>query len=214
VGKGRYVLVLSADHGVCPLPEVARTRGHPEAVRLDPKVIEAAAEEHLATTFGAEGKTRYIEKVSAPWFFLNRRLLVERNIPPDDAAASLADWFRKQPGFSGAYTSAQLSKPIPEEDQIGKRMQKSYFAERCGDVGVVTAPYALYSTYATGTSHGTPHDYDRHVPLAVFGAGVQAGERADPVTPQAAAAILTAGLGLAAPAKAEATVPAGLFAEK
>ena len=27
VGKGKYVVVLCADHGVCPLPEVAKKRG-------------------------------------------------------------------------------------------------------------------------------------------------------------------------------------------
>ena len=28
VGKGRYVLALTADHGICPLPEVTRQQGH------------------------------------------------------------------------------------------------------------------------------------------------------------------------------------------
>src|SRR5262249_224915 len=27
VGKGQYVLVMSADHGVCPMPEVAKEQG-------------------------------------------------------------------------------------------------------------------------------------------------------------------------------------------
>ena len=36
VGRGRYVLALTADHGVCPLPEVSRSQGK-NALRVDPK---------------------------------------------------------------------------------------------------------------------------------------------------------------------------------
>jgi hypothetical protein len=49
------------------------------------------------------------------------------------------------------------------------------------------------------------------VPLLVFGPGIRPGVRHDRVTPQAAAAILAHGLGIAPPARAEAPVPAGLF---
>src|SRR3954453_23307023 len=49
VGKGRYVVTLTADHGVCPLPEVARTQGK-DAGRAPGG--EAKAEEFLDKTYG------------------------------------------------------------------------------------------------------------------------------------------------------------------
>jgi hypothetical protein len=63
----------------------------------------------------------------------------------------------------------------------------------------------------TGTTHGTPHPYDTHVPLLVYGPGVRAGVRQEAMTPQAVAAILAHGLGVSAPARAEAPLPEGLF---
>ncbi len=76
---------------------------------------------------------------------------------------------------------------------------------------IVEKPYYLMTTRLTGTNHGTPHPYDTHVPLLVYGAGVRPGVRREAITPQAAAVILANALGIKPPAKATAAVPAGLF---
>jgi len=34
-------------------------------------------------------------------------------------------------------------------------------------------------TVATGTTHGSPHDYDQHVPLIFMGAGIKSGSYRD-----------------------------------
>jgi len=53
VGRDRYVLVLTADHGVCPLPEVSRKQGR-EAGRLSTFVVAGKAEAFLRETYGAK----------------------------------------------------------------------------------------------------------------------------------------------------------------
>ena len=84
--------------------------------------------------------------------------------------------------------------------------------ERSGDVGFVLKPYyVLHTKDATGTNHGTPHPYDTHVPLVVYGPGVKAGVYEDLITPQATASILTQTLGIPAPAGAKTAAPAGLL---
>jgi len=90
-------------------------------------------------------------------------------------------------------------------------VKKSFYPDRSGDVLLVAKPYHVIWGLKTGTSHGTPHPYDTHVPLIVFGPGVKPGQRGDAVTPQAMAASLARALGVAAPAKSEALVPPGLF---
>src|SRR5260370_955415 len=42
VGKGNYLLVLSADHGICPIPEAARAQGK-KAGRVSPQLFTAQA---------------------------------------------------------------------------------------------------------------------------------------------------------------------------
>src|SRR5262249_39278231 len=77
IGKGRYVLALTADHGVCPLPEVSRKQGK-EAGRLSTFVLAGKAESFLQETFGAkEENARWIEAMYYPWFYLNQAQLAK-----------------------------------------------------------------------------------------------------------------------------------------
>jgi hypothetical protein len=102
-------------------------------------------------------------------------------------------------------------------DPLGERVRQSFDPERSGDVAVVQRPYYLTSPAVSGkqdayrTTHGTPHPYDTHVPLLVYGPGVEAGVRDDRVTPLSVAAILARGLGVPPPEGAEEPVPKGLF---
>ena len=215
VGRGKYALVMTADHGVCPLPEVAQQGGHP-AGRLAPLGLFGAADRHLLEKFGANAdeKSRWIEAVTEGGIYLNDRVCTARGISPNAVAKELADWLATQPGILVGYTRTQLLGPIPESDSIGRRVQKSFHPERSGDVLFVPKPYYFISGPKTGTTHGTPHQYDTHVPLVAFGPGIGGGQRDSAVTPQAAAAILAHALGVPAPAKAEAPLPEGLFSRR
>ncbi|HKB36950.1 MAG TPA: hypothetical protein VKD72_10880, partial [Gemmataceae bacterium] len=84
-----------------------------------------------------------------------------------------------------------------------------------GDVLPVLKPYYLLSSpLETGTTHGTPHAYDTHVPLLVYGPGVRTGVRKDLVTPQAVVPILAHSLGIKPPATTDAPLPQDLFADR
>ncbi len=212
VGKGNYVLALTADHGVCALPEVSRLNGR-EAQRIVPLNMLTEAESHLRDVFGkpTEPKTRWIEFANDAGIYLNRRLIAAAKLELDDVAKELAKWLAARPQIHAAYTQRELATPA--EDEIGKRVRKSFQADRNGDVLVVPKLYHMLTSVKTGTTHGTPHPYDTHVPLIAFGPGIKGGKRTDAVTPQAIAAILARAIGMAPPTKAEAPVPSGLFVE-
>jgi predicted AlkP superfamily pyrophosphatase or phosphodiesterase len=210
VGKGRYVLVLTADHGVCPLPETARARGY-DAGRLAPAFLKTQANEFLISRFGGDLKTRYITDAVHPWVYLNRELLKARGLNVAVVGDIFAEWLRKQPGIQAAYTHAQLLQGVPADDETGRLMQRCFDPERCGDVGVVMKPHWILWTTLSGTTHGSPHPYDTHVPLMLYGPGIQAGVRTDLVRPEAAATILARALGIPPPARATEPVPDGLF---
>lgn len=211
VGKGRYILALTADHGVCPLPEATRRRGD-EALRIDTTVLVKRAGAFLSDKFAVpEEENRWIEAAAIPWLYLNRALLARHHLKQPDVEAALAEWLGKQPGILRAYTRSELIAGIPAEDAIGQRVRQSFFPERSGDLRIVEKPKCLLTTRLTGTNHGTPHAYDTHVPLLVYGTGVRPGVRRDAVLPQAAAVILAHGLGIKPPAKAETKLPTGLF---
>jgi predicted AlkP superfamily pyrophosphatase or phosphodiesterase len=212
VGAGKYTLALTADHGVCPLPEVSAARGL-DAKRVSLKKILTAAELHLAKKFAttpADSKSRWIISAISPWIYLNDGLADAKGIKLESVAEELARFLATQEGIHRAFTRSQLDGEIAKEDVIATLMKKSYHPERSGDVGIVIAPYYLGDGTLTGTSHGTPHAYDTHVPLLYFGQGIKAAVRQDRATPQTIASVLAQVAGLPAPKLACYPVPEGL----
>jgi hypothetical protein len=211
IGKGRYGLALTADHGVCPLPEVSLGKGR-DAGRLPSNLLTVKAPDFLDATFGAgDGKDRWFDSAPGPWIYLNQKLLARRGLTSARVEEALAGWLKKQPGIETVYTRTQLLAGVPADDTLGQAVRRSFFPGRSGDVAIVLKPYWLFSSLLMQTTHGTPHPYDTHVPLLVVGPGVKPGVRQDAVTPLAAAAILARGLGIPPPAKAEYGVPENLF---
>lgn len=213
VGKDRYVVVVSADHGVAPMPEVAQQHGI-KAARLSTKQLVGKAAEHLQKLF-APGDKQFPWITAANddgWVYLNQGLLKERNLTAVQVEQALADWFRHQPGVLTAYTRTRLMQGRFTNDEIGERVRQSFYAERSGDVAVILQPYYVAMSWkGHGTNHGTPHPYDTHVPLLVYGAGIRPGIHTEPVTPLATAAIIARALGVPPPRGAQYPVPKGLF---
>lgn len=222
VGKGNYVLALTADHGICPLPEASAARGV-SAQRVNQDALRADAEKHLRTTFGSGGDggettskkaaSGWIEAVSPPWFYLNPRLVAASGRPREEVARSLADYLLTRSDVARAFTRADLAQDASAGDEIGQRVRRSYYPDRCGDVYLVGRPFDLLvgkANTTTGTTHGSPYAYDAYVPLMVYGPGIPGGPRTEPVTPQATAAIFAQFLGLRLPNAAEFPVPATL----
>lgn len=215
VGKDNYILVLSADHGICPLPEAASTRGH-KAARVGPSAFFANANKALSKRFPrkdgtADGKdVKWFANTVSNMVYFNRALLKDRGTTVPEASRELVKWLKTQPTVETAYAADDVPTA---EGEVGVRVRRSFMASRSGDVTIVLKPYHFFGSTLTGTTHGSPFDYDTHVPLLIYGAGVKPGVRKERVTPEAAAVILATGLGIAPPEKAEVKVPAGLFGE-
>lgn len=158
VGRGRWVLGLSADHGVLPMPEGLVEAGHP-AKRTTREEITALVT--AARRAAGEADSREA---------------------PDRIASAVVgtDWIAE------AYTYERLEQGEPA-DSFEVLFRNSHRPDRVtgffGNAGVQlrTEPYVLATTQPVGTSHGTPYWYDRHVPLIFLGAGVHAGTSEQPV---------------------------------
>jgi hypothetical protein len=220
VGKGAWTLALSADHGICPLPQAPRAALRPAGARtrrIRPDPLLKDAEAYLDKTFGSaqrrkDGKGGWIEHSVSNMMYFNRPLLAKRNVKPSDAETALARWLTSQKGILAAYTRTELLSGGADRDDIGKRVRASFHPDRSGDVMFVLEPYCLLSASLTGTDHGSPHNYDTYVPLLVYGPNIKPAKRGDPVSPEAAAVVLAQALGIRPPAQARVGVPDGLFA--
>jgi hypothetical protein len=212
VGKGRFVLAIVGDHGVCPLPEVAGTQGK-KAARISPTLLSSKAEQYLGKQFGVGDRTiNWVEKTSGFWIYLSREAIRRQGVKQSEVETALASWLRTQSGVQAAYTRTQLLEGVPSSDAVGSRISQSFDPERNGDVIAVLLPYHLLSApLGSGTNHGSPHSYDTHVPLLVYGSGIRHGKREEAIVPQVAAVILARALGIKPPAGANCAIPDGLF---
>jgi len=224
VGAGKYAVMLTADHGICPLPEFAAKRGK-DAKRIPAAVLLKGCESFLSAKYGelekpdAKDKAplRYLEAAAPPYLYLNHRLLASKKLNPDDVAAALAEHLRKQDGVLQVYPHATLKAGHVGKDAISQRVLNSFHPGRSGDLYIVMKPYHLLETrspdvkLATGTTHGSPFEYDTHVPLLVFGPGIAGGIREEAVTPLHCASIGAHFLGTKPPVDAWYGVPKTLL---
>jgi predicted AlkP superfamily pyrophosphatase or phosphodiesterase len=201
VGAGKYLVALTADHGICPIPQPDK--------RLKPADLRKQAEEFLDIKYGKveNEKSKWIDSEAFPWVYLNYRKLAARKLDPKVVAAELVKWVKEQPWALNAYTRAEVEAVNEDSDHIARSMKKAYYADRCGDLGFVLKPYYLSTDYETGTTHGSPHSYDTHVPLVFFGTGMPVQKCADQVTPQAIAAVFARAAGLKPAKTLDAPVP-------
>lgn len=160
-GRGKVLLVLSADHGVAPVPEEQMARKLPGG-RYDGQAEAAAVQEALAAAFGPG---EYILATSETGFYLNYGAATgpSRSAIEDVAAEAL----RRLPHVARVYTRTALEQASVGADRIDQRVINGFHREESGDLVVVHDPNWLGGR--GGTTHGSPYSYDTHVPLIFWG---------------------------------------------
>jgi phosphopentomutase len=188
VGKGKYVLAFTSDHGVAPIPEQAKARGE-DAGRIASGEIVKAVDAALVPFLGPAPHVRataYTDLYFRPASWDKLR----RNQP---ALRVAMDTILKFPGVERVLVSTDLLQVDPK-DPVQRAAALSYYQGRSGDLIVVPKRYWMLA--ADGTTHGTLQDYDQHVPLIFLGAGVAAGQRPDASSPADASATLARSAGV------------------
>ena len=105
-------------------------------------------------------------------------------------------------------------KPPDNQDCFQQRVENGFNSDRSGDVIVVTAPYTFFSDSKTGTTHGSPYEYDTPVPLLFFGLGVKPGEYDRACAPNDISATLAYALGIPKPDRCAGNMLSAMFGEQ
>jgi predicted AlkP superfamily pyrophosphatase or phosphodiesterase len=168
VGLGNWTMALVSDHGAAELPEKVKARGE-DAGRMDIPKFKAAVVKELSATYS--GADRLISAFEAPEFYLD---YAEGERQGADAATlerAVARAALKQPGIARVYTRNQILAAGPTSDEFLRAIANGFHPGRSGDIYMVVKPnYFLWGE--KGTHHGTPYEYDQHVPLIFYGAGI------------------------------------------
>lgn len=189
VGVGRWTLALSSDHGICPMPEMARLFGLPgRRVGLDHfKDLKKSVEAELVKQFGAPQETgkSYVLNCDATSLYLNDKLpelAGERFTAAQRIARQI---IAANDAVAVAYTRDELTRG-GNESELFRRMTMAFHPRRSGDVLYCLKPYHIPSVKeapGSGTTHGSPWEYDTHVPVMLLGAGIAPGTHDRMVSP-------------------------------
>ncbi|MBL9188968.1 MAG: alkaline phosphatase family protein [Opitutaceae bacterium] len=201
LGLANCTIVLTADHGIAPLPErVKELNAAGSAGRIDHTRVLKAAAAAMDRAFGPLGEGRHWLAVDASQLLFFQPMLREKNVAPAAAEKVVRDALLTVEWVEAAYTRSELAAGIADGPH-GSAMLRSFHSERSGDVFYVSKPH--WVERRTGTNHGTPHAYDTHVPLLWLGHGVKPGTYPQPVGVDDIAPTLARILGVPAPPQAK-----------
>jgi predicted AlkP superfamily pyrophosphatase or phosphodiesterase len=176
IGLQNVTIVLTADHGVCPLPERQVSRG---AARISPKDVLLDIKVRVGQDFNFnEGNDNLILSLSNGFIYLDLKRISERGFALKAFEEGVIRAALKEKGIVRCYTRdelEQLHQDAGSFDSTGVRIARSVNEERSGDIALLTSEYSFFSGGASGTTHGSPYEYDRHVPLLFFGPEINPG---------------------------------------
>jgi predicted AlkP superfamily pyrophosphatase or phosphodiesterase len=153
VGRDKYVVGLSSDHGVMTPPEDPRAiSGSRRLTMAEREAMEQVVAQALASGDG-------------------------------DVPERIVTELKRQPAVADAWTTERLLRRAPP-DSFAVLMRRSMYPGRAAGAfsrSGVEARFAsgILANERTGTTHGSPYQYDRHVPMIFMGPGIRVGQVGD-----------------------------------
>lgn len=181
-----YVVALTADHGGLDIPERNVSRAVPQASRLDARLLPGnvgaavAKKLNLAGPVLLGGNTFANDVYVAPSVEPRKRRAVldaVRKAYANERAQVAAVFTRSE------LVAAKEPSGSPDQWSLLDRAKASFNEKRSGDLVVLLKPYV--TSYGKPTkvdehyisSHGSPWDYDRRVPIIFWWPGIEGFEQ-------------------------------------
>lgn len=193
-GLHRTLVILTADHGVAPLPEYSRELGD-AAERLRLGEIYRGISEYLGDEFGGEN---WFTSSSHGWIQVDRAKATKLGVDANYIVHKAREYIETLDTVVAVFSHDDLLEDRKPQSQIEELLRRSFYAERLGDLYLLHSPLSLWQT-GLATNHQSPYDYDRRVPLILRGPGIRPGVYAEPVAIVDIAPTLAHMLGLTAP---------------
>lgn len=223
-GLGNVWIALTADHGVAPVPSVAAQLGL-NATGINVHKLTDDLNYAMNMKFSPGEKNAYLlPDQSLPYIALNPPSFTRAGIneqeaedavqqalpaafddiakPPQDGKPPTLPAPAKlppTPQLFRSFTRVQIAAGTLPDDSFGQLIANSYTPNGGWYVMVIPDAFQMQGTGKSGTNHFTPYSYDRHVPLAFYGAPFEPGTYRGRVQPVDIAATFASLLGVNQP---------------
>ncbi|HEY5464957.1 MAG TPA: alkaline phosphatase PafA [Hanamia sp.] len=172
IGKGNYLLFLTADHGVAHVPQFLKGHQIP-AGNVDDQKISDKLNSLLKDKFKVDNLVIGIINYQV---YLDRKTVASaRHLNKEDVYNAVIDFLLQQPGISRAFALDNLSE-VTLNNTIKNKIANGYLPSRSGDIQIIFYPQWIEGFVNGGTTHGVWNPYDSHIPLICYGWNVQPGK--------------------------------------
>jgi predicted AlkP superfamily pyrophosphatase or phosphodiesterase len=171
IGKGQYLVFLTADHAVAHVPGFAQENKLPAGIS-NTVTLQKSLNDALQREFGIGN---YIQTIINYQVFLNNDQIAQsKKLSRDAVKRSLIQALLTQPGIDKAVDLENLSgSSLPQP--VHTMLANGYNQKLSGDVQFIYRPQ-WFEGFSRGTTHGSWNPYDSHIPLIWFGWGVKQGK--------------------------------------
>jgi hypothetical protein len=168
----RIAVVLTGDHGVAPYPEEHFGWAGQES---GPGRVETR---DILQRFQGELVRRGVDSTALSFdggmILADTQAFQRARVNADSAVRALGAELSRRRGVQRVDLVRDLARADPQRDPIARRWLHS-IPEDLPVIAVVTLEPYWYPASITYATHGTPHDYDSHVPIIFYGAQFRAG---------------------------------------
>lgn len=169
VGKDNYLLFLTADHAVAENPIYLKDHKY-DVTNVPSKETYNALTKFSTDTFGVNVVLNY----SNFNVYLNKALIKEKALDLANVKQSFKDFLMTKEYVKRVYTQEEVLGATGQDYYLNF-IFKGYDPKQNGDL-VILQGTGYVESIETGTTHGTPNNYDTNVPLLFYGWNVPKGE--------------------------------------
>lgn len=171
VGKGEYVLFLTADHAVVPVPQFLEDNKLPGGYMFkDTNFVQLGAK--LDAKFGHN----IVDDYDNLNIYLDHDTMALMGIDYQEAVNMIVHEVYQWEGVKRVFTGHQLYNANVNDPWLNM-VRNGYHHSESGDIIITLEPGYLPRSEDSdltrkGTSHGSAYAYDTHVPLLWYGANI------------------------------------------
>lgn len=177
IGKGEYLVFLSADHGGAHNPKYFQDKKG-NAGYFQTSTVKKDLNAILEKEYNAKEIVRSLSNYQV---HLNYDVIEKQDLDEEEIREDIVNYLRKVDGVSFAVDMDKIGQaPIPA--LLKERMINGYNRKRSGVINYILDPQWYGGKLnAGGTTHGTWGSYDSHIPFVLMGWGIKPGKNYNPV---------------------------------